>query len=66
MSQAEHRHLVESTEALTREQIVAKLAPLPEDEVKYLYEQRLLEHGLGPTPITVKLRTQSDGVCQSN
>lgn len=64
--QQQHRHLVESTEDKTREEIVAILAPLPEEQVKYQYEQRLYEHRLGPTPSTIELRTQSDGVCQSN
>jgi hypothetical protein len=66
MSQSKHRQLVETTEQLTREQIVAQLAPLPEEQVKYLYEQRRLEHGLGPTSSTATMRTEHNAMCSRN
>jgi len=47
--QQQHRHLVETTEKLDREQILDILAPVEKEKVKYQYERRLLEHGLGPT-----------------
>ena len=66
MSQAEHRQLVESTEHLTREEIVAQLAPFPQGEVKYHYERRLYEHGLGPTSSTTAMRTEHTTMCGSD
>jgi hypothetical protein len=66
MSQAEHRQLVESTEHLTREQIVAHLAPIPEEQVKYQYGRQLYEHGLGPIPITATMRAEHNAMCGSN
>ena len=64
--QQHHRQLVEALDILDKDKIVVILAPLPEEEVKYHYEQRLLEHGLGPTSSISELRAQSNGVCQSN
>ena len=66
MSQAEHRQLVESTEHLTRDEIIAELAPLPKEQVKYQYEQRLLEHGLGPTSSITAMRTEHLAMCERN
>jgi hypothetical protein len=45
--QQQHKHLAQATEKLDRQQILDILAPLTEEEVKYQYEQRLLEHRLG-------------------
>jgi hypothetical protein len=56
MPQAEHRLLVETTEDKTRDQIVAQLAPLAKEEVKYQYERRLYEHRMGPASSTIALR----------
>ena len=66
MPQAEHRLIIETTKNLTREQIVAQLAPLPQGEVKYQYEQRLLEHGMGPASSTTAMRAEHTAMCGSN
>ena len=66
MPQSQHRLLVETTEDKTREQIVAVLAPLPQGEVKYQYEQRLLEHGLGPASSTTAMRAKHTTMCERN
>ena len=66
MPQAEHRLIIETTKNLTREQIVAQLAPLPEELIKYQYERRLYEHGLGPIPITATMRAEHTTMCERN
>jgi hypothetical protein len=66
MPQAEHRLIIETTKNLTREEIVAQLAPIPEEQVKYLYERRLYEHGLGPISITATMRAEPNAMCGSD
>ena len=66
MPQAEHRLIIETTKNLTREQIVAQIAPLPEEQVKYLYERRLYEHRLGPISITATMRAEHTAMCERN
>lgn len=53
--QTKHRQLVTATESQTREEIVAELAPLEQEQSKYLYE-RILEHRMGSAPSTLELR----------
>lgn len=61
--QHQHRHLAQATEKLDRQQIIDILAPVDEEQVKYLYEQRRLEHGLGPTSSITTMRTEHIAMC---